>query len=125
MGKFKLNASNNIALKIPEDSFEKTLHFYRDILLMDTEEIKVNDPTVSRSAKVTFGPICLWLDAVPNRKEPEVLFELSTDQLQKAIAYFKANDIELVNPEEEGLENVDWIRDPAGNILHLSSESKD
>lgn len=125
MGKITLKASNNIALKIPQELFEETLHFYRDILLMDTEEIQVNGPQVIRSAKISFGSICLWLDAVPARKEPRILLELSTDQLQKARAYFMANEIAFVNPEEEGLENVDWIKDPAGNILHLSADNED
>lgn len=107
----------NIAVKIPKSKYEQTVAFYRDILKMETEEMPIDNPTVSRTHKVKFGNNILWLDCVNNYTHAQTWLELNVPDVEKATAYLKSNGIESCDELEELPENMHWIMDPAGTIF--------
>lgn len=118
-------AGNNIAIKIPIELYEETLHFYRDILLLETEEQQIDHPSIIKSTKVKFGDINLWLDAVPQKKETKIYLELNTNQMQNALDYLSTNKIQIAADEDEQSPDIQWIKDPAGNTLLLHTNNLD
>jgi len=117
-------AGNNIVIKIPIELYDETLHFYRDILLLETEEHAINHPSIIKSTKVNFGGLTLWLNAVPLEKESKIYLELNTNQMQNALDYLRTNRIQLVDEEDEKLvSDTQWIKDPAGNTLFLHTKN--
>ena len=116
-------AGRNIAIKIPMDVYEDTLSFYRDILLMDTEEVAVTDAWIQRSTKVDFGTIVLWLDGVPSAEPSTVYLEIQTNQLELALPYLRTNKVRMPAVPERLPTDAHWIQDPAGTVLLLRSIS--
>ena len=118
-------AGRNIAIKIPMDVYEDTLSFYRDILLMDTEEVVVTDAWIQRSTKVNFGTIVLWLDGVPSAEPSTVYLEIQTNHLELALPYLRTNKVRMPAVPERLPPDAHWIQDPAGTVLLLRSISVD
>lgn len=107
----------NIAMKIPKNSYEKTVVFYKDILKLDVEEKPINNPTVSRTHQVKFGNNILWLDCVDNYAHSETWFELNVPEVDMATEYLHSNGVETCDELEQIPKDMHWIRDPAGTVL--------
>src|SRR5690606_33963101 len=110
----------NIALKIPKRKYDETVAFYKNILRLETEEKPIDNPTVSRTHRVTFGNNVLWLDCVDNYSHSEVWLELKTDDVNKATDYLQAQKVETCDELEEIPDNMHWITDPAGTVFILN-----
>lgn len=107
----------NIAIKIPKSKYEQTVTFYRDILKLSVEESPIENPTVSRTHKVIFGPNTVWLDCVDNYAHAEVWLELKTPEIAAATEYLESKGVHTVDELEKIPENAHWIMDPAGTVL--------
>lgn len=77
----------NIAIKIPKSKYDATLTFYRDVLHFEVEERPINNPTISRTCRMTFGGNTLWLDCVDNYTHSETWLELNTPDVAGATEY--------------------------------------
>lgn len=120
MDELKFRAGKNIALKIPEDKYERTVNFYRDVLLLEVEEkLMEAHPTISKTARVQFGQNVLWLDCLEQIERQEVYFQLDTNDLDMALQYLATNGIGTHDHLEQVPEGMHWIKDPAGNVLLL------
>lgn len=112
----------NVAMKIPRASYEETVSFYRDVLGFELVEAGTEStPTISRSHRLEFGPITLWLDCVDAYSQADVWLELRTDDMEAATDALARAGVHPCD-EVESLEGVGapshWIRNPAG-IVHL------
>ena len=124
MSELKFQAGKNIALKIPEDKYVRTVNFYRDVLLLEVEEKSMEShPTISRTARVQFGQNVLWLDCLAQIERPEVYFQLDTNNVDRALQYLATNGIGTHDHLEQVSEGMHWIKDPAGNVLLLRQKS--
>ena len=112
-------AGINIAIKIPKSKYEKTVDFYRDILRLKVEEIAINNPTISRSHKVSFGNNVLWLDCVDNYTHSETWLQLTVPDVPEATNYLLSKGVETCDELEKLSENMHWIQDPAGTVFNL------
>jgi hypothetical protein len=115
----RFEAGINIALKIPKSKYDDTVAFYRDVLLMETKEIEIDNPTVSRTHQVSFGNNILWLDCVDNYTHVETWLELKTPDVEEAIDFLKSKGISTYDEFEKIPENMHWIMDPAGTVFIL------
>lgn len=121
----KFEAGLNIAIKIPMSKYEQTVAFYRNILLFDTEEIPIDNPTVSRTHRVRFGELTLWLDRVDNYARSEVWMQVTVPDIQQARNYLEVNGIETCDELETLGENMHWILDPTGTVFNLQQAVSD
>lgn len=119
MSEIIFEAGNNIALKIPQATYEATLRFYRDILLLDVEEKILDHPTISKTAKIQFGHNTLWLDCMKEMTQPAAWLQLQTNDLTAAMNYLQTNGIIKDDTLEDIPKGMHWIKDPAGNVLLL------
>ena len=107
-------AGRNIAMKLPADSYDETVAFYRDVLGLPVE---IRD---AETAIVTFGAIRLWLDRVAGLAQPEMWLEVETDDTAAAARLLQDAGIaraDPVDPLREGLDAF-WVRSPSG-VMHL------
>jgi len=109
-------------VKIPKSKYESTVSFYRDILKLKVEEKPIENPTVSRTHRVEFGPNILWLDCVDNYTHSEVWLELRTDDVEKATSYLKSKGVEPCDELEQIPDGTHWIMDPAGTVFILDRQ---
>lgn len=112
----------NIAIKVPKSKFDATIAFYRDILKLEIIEKPIDNPTISRTCEIKFGPNILWLDCVDNYSKSEIWLELQTPDVSKATAYLAENGIEPCDELEKIPGTMHWIQDPAGTVFILSPE---
>ncbi|MGG1922951.1 VOC family protein [Chryseobacterium sp. NRRL B-14798] len=115
----KFEAGINIAIKIPKNTYEKTVAFYRDILKLKVEEKPIKNPTVSRTHEVKFGNNIIWLDCVDNYTHSETWLQLTVPDVEAATLYLLSNGVETCDEIEELPENMHWITDPAGTVFNL------
>jgi len=115
----KFEAGINIAIKIPKSKYDKTIIFYRDILKLEVEEKPINNPTISRTCVVKFGPTHLWLDCVDNYTHAETWLQLTVNNVEEATAYLLAEGVETCDELEALPKNMHWIQDPAGTVFNL------
>lgn len=108
----------NIAMKIPKVDFERTVAFYRDVLGMPVT--RTNEPGVSESARVLFGPVTLWLDRVDNYPRADMWLELHTPDVAAATQHLCAHGVHTQDELEPLSSDFDghWITNPVG-ITHL------
>ena len=104
----------NVALKIPLHKYEETVAFYRDTL---------NLPLIEEEPEgciFQFGPIRLWIDKAPQLSQPDVWFELITNDTQSAGSYLTNQGVARRDEREQLPEDFDgfFITDPAG-VIHL------
>lgn len=118
----KFEAGVNIAIKIPKGKYEKTVAFYRDILKWEVEEIEIDNSTVSRTHKVKFGDLVLWLDCVDNYTHSEVWLQLTVDDVEGAKNYLLAKGVDFCDEIEKIPLNMHWIQDPGGTIFNLQKK---
>ncbi|SEH31881.1 hypothetical protein SAMN05421593_1595 [Chryseobacterium culicis] len=117
-------AGINIAIKIPKSKYEKTVTFYRDILLLNVEEKPIKNPTVSRTHEVKFGHNIIWLDCVDNYTHSETWLQLTVPDVETAAQYLLSNGVETCDELEELPDNMNWITDPAGTVFNLQENHK-
>lgn len=116
----KFEPGNNIAMKIPEQQYADTLHFYRDVLLLEVEEKSIDHPTVLKTYKVKFGAVTLWLDCIKDIDSSSLWLEIRTPDIHVATTYLSSNNTGTFDELEQIPENMHWIKDPAGTILLLN-----
>ncbi|MFD2595077.1 VOC family protein [Sphingobacterium griseoflavum] len=115
----------NIAMKIPPGDYEKTVAFYRDILLFDVEEVPIDHPTVLATHKLRFGETILWLDCVEGVTQGQLWLELQTTDVDRATAYLQTNDVQTCDDIEKISPGMHWIKDPAGTVLLVKKLDND
>ncbi|WDF70275.1 glyoxalase [Sphingobacterium oryzagri] len=112
----------NMAMKIPPEKYEETVAFYRDILLLDVEEVAIDHPGVTSTHRLTFGASTLWLDCVPDAQDAQIWLEVLTPDVERATRYLETNGIHPQDELEEISPSMHWIKDPAGNVLLLKNK---
>jgi hypothetical protein len=113
----KFEGGVNIAIKIQKSKYEQTVAFYKDILKLDVQEKSIDNPTVSRTHQVKFGPNTVWLDCVDNYTHSETWLELNTSDVTNATEYLRSKGINTCDELEQLPENMHWITDPAGTVM--------
>ena len=121
-------AGKNIAMKIPAEQFEATVHFYEKIIgLEKTGENLAPSPetpnTPTASIGFQFGEIELWLDKVENIETSELWLQLNTDNMQAAANHLAQAGVTRCDEIEDLPNNYAgfWIKNPA-SVVHLVSE---
>lgn len=122
MSDIKFEAGNHIILKIPKDTYDATVRFYRDILLLEVEEKTREDSAITPMAKVTFGSGTLWLDCIPDNTQSETWLQLQANDLTAALNYLHTNDIIKDDISATLPEGGYRIQDPSGNNLLLRAK---
>ncbi|GAA0873815.1 glyoxalase/bleomycin resistance/dioxygenase family protein [Wandonia haliotis] len=117
----KFEAGINIAIKIPKSKYEKTVAFYRDVLMLEVEEKTINNPTISRTHAVKFGNNILWLDCVDNYTHSETWLQLVVPDVEEATDYLQSKGVNTCDELEELPVNMHWIQDPAGTVFNVQS----
>ena len=109
-------AGNNIAMKVPDHEYKRTVEFYRDIIGLPLVEGEKPDMVFE------FGDKRLWIDRGEHLSHAEIWLEIRTDDVAAASEFFKdkgvvrRDEIENLPAGFEGF----WISSPA-NIIHLVS----
>ena len=114
----KFTPGKNIAMKVPEHEFDRTIAFYREIL--GFEEIDASSPDDVDTVTFKFGYKNLWIDKTPGMSQAEVWLEINTDDIAAAAEYFEKNNCirrDEIEPLPEGFKGF-WLANPA-NIIHL------
>lgn len=112
----RFSAGTNIAMKLPERLYARTLAFYRDTLGL---------PVLSErhdGAVIGFGAMRLHLDRVPTQSQTDLWLEVVAEDTAAARAHLAANGVhpcDEVEPLPEGFDGF-WIAAPSGTI-HLVS----
>src|SRR5690606_17967907 len=83
----KFEGGVNIALKIPEGKYGRTVSFYRDVLKLEVEERDIEHPMVSRTHRVKFDTNVMWLDCVDNYTPSETWLGLNVDDVEQVLGY--------------------------------------
>jgi hypothetical protein len=115
-----MQAGQNIALKIPSDTWEATVAFYRDTVKL--KEIPVENP---KSRAFEFGKMTLWIDNCAHLSQSEIWLELTTDSLETTAQELmipgvsRRDDIEPLPDSMRAF----WIKSASG-IIHLISENE-
>ncbi len=117
----KFEAGINIAIKIPKSKYEKTVAFYRDVLMLEVEEKTINNHTISRTHAVKFGNNILWLDCVDNYTHSETWLQLVVPDVEEATDYLQSKGVNTCDELEELPVNMHWIQDPAGTVFNIQS----
>lgn len=113
------NGGINIAIKIPKSKYEATVSFYRDTLGLEVTEKPIDNPTVSRTHEVKFGPNTVWLDCVDNYTHSETWLELKTNDIAAATEWLAEKGTHTCDELEKIPSNMHWITDPAGTVFIL------
>ncbi|MCB1914585.1 MAG: hypothetical protein KDG52_02530 [Rhodocyclaceae bacterium] len=114
------SAGHNIAIKVPEHEYERTVAFYRDILGFEG----VGEP-LPDAARFRFGDKVLWVDRVTGISQAEIWLEVVTADLALASTHLADGDCTMrpgVEALPEGLAAF-WLSSPA-NIIHLVVEEE-
>jgi hypothetical protein len=116
----KFEAGTNIAMKLPQLQSADTVHFYRDVLLLEVEEKPITHPTVLQTCTVKFGACTLWLDCVEGIDRSSIWLEIKTPEINNATDYLSTNNIATFDELEQIPADMHWIKDPAGTVLLLN-----
>lgn len=109
----------NIAIKIPDHEFHRTLGFYRDVLGLP----ELTPPGDDQTPRFAFGDKVLWLDAVATLSQAEIWLEVEADNMAEAADWLAGQGC----PRREGIEPLPadfrgfWVSSPC-NIIHLVTE---
>lgn len=122
MNNINFSGGLNIAVKIPKSKYEKTVEFYRDVLQLRVTEKPIDNPTVSRTHQVEFGPNTLWLDCVDNYTHSETWLELKTPDVERATKYLKEKGTNTCDELEQIPKEHHWVMDPAGTVFILGKD---
>lgn len=111
----------NIAIKVPTHEFEKTVHFYKEILGLTQKNVGSIDQFDSITFE--FGDKNLWIDRISGISQAEIWLEVHADNIVEAQQYLEAegctvrNEIEPLPSDFKGF----WLSSPS-NIVHLITE---
>lgn len=108
----------NIAMKLPERSYSKTLAFYRDTLGIAV--LREDDD----GAVLDFGAIRLNLDRVPGQSQTDIWLQVVTDDTKAAQSQLDAAGVTICNEVEPLPDGFDgfWIASPSGTIHLIDAE---
>jgi catechol 2,3-dioxygenase-like lactoylglutathione lyase family enzyme len=104
-----LKPGRNIAIKVPAYKWDETVAFYRDRVGLRIQR------DLGATVFFDFGEMNLALDRVETQSQVDVWLELTTHDLDDALA-------NLESPIRDSLEPLDgvdahWTCDPAGTVL--------
>ncbi|GAA4853642.1 VOC family protein [Luteimonas vadosa] len=114
----------NIAMKVPEHEYDRTVAFYRDVL--GFEQLFDGEDATADGIGFAFGDKVLWLDRVAGLSQAELWLEVVTDDVEQAAAYLERSGCarrDGIEPLPEGMAAF-WISSPA-NIIHLVCDGDD
>ena len=115
-----MKAGENIAIKVPSDTWDSTVRFYRETVGL--EEVATANPA---SRAFRFGAMTLWIDHCAHLSQSEVWLELACDSLETAARALSVPGIvrrDDIEPLPEGMRAF-WIKAPSG-VVHLVSETE-
>lgn len=118
----RFKPGHNMAMKVPEHEYDKTVAFYRDVL--GFELIPLDNDEMADTIRFKFGDKVLWIDRVETISQAEIWLEIVTDDLDAAAQYLQRNDVVRCDEIEhlpEGFKGF-WISSPS-NIIHLVTNS--
>ena len=107
-------AGTNLAMKVPEPLYEKTVAFYRDVVALPPVEA-LPDSTV-----FAFGAMKLYIDRCPQMSQAEIWLQLTCEDTAAAAEHLAATGVarcDAIEPLPQGFDGF-WISSPAG-IIHL------
>ena len=118
----------NVAMKIPESSYDATLAFYRDVLGLTLAPVDDElSPKVLRSCRIDSGPLTLWLDCVADEDAVGVWLELVTSDLPAAVRHVAAHRVLPEDWREPFPPGTDahWVCNPLEipHVLHGGAEA--
>jgi len=111
----------NIALRVPSHEYDKTVHFYKEILGLKQKQ--ADSPDEFESVIFQFGDKNLWVDNISGISQAEIWLEIETDNVADAQKYLEdrgcsiRNDLEPLPTSLNGF----WLSSPS-NIVHLVVE---
>lgn len=121
MNELTFEGGINIAIKIPKGKYEETVSFYKHTLKLNVVEVPVENPTISRTHKLHFGPNTLWLDCVDNYTHSETWLEIKTSNLPDAVRHLEKEGTYTYDTLEKIPADKHWIMDPAGTVFLLGA----
>jgi len=97
------------------------VHFYEEILGFERKALNPGDENTS--IVFAFGDKDLWIDKIANISQAEIWLEITTDNIELAQKYLKAQGCTFRNEIEELPVSVNgfWLNSPS-NIIHLVVE---
>jgi len=115
------NPGKNIAIRVPSHEFEKTVHFYKEVLGLTQK--KADSPDEYDSVTFEFGDKNLWIDKISGISQAEVWLEIESDNVVYAQQYLEHQGCIIRNEIEPLPDNFNgfWLSSPA-NIIHLVTE---
>jgi len=108
----------NIAMKVPEHEYERTVAFYRDTL--GFRQLADAAPGSAETVAFEFGDKVLWIDNVPSLSQAELWLEVRCADVEAAADYLREHDCarrDGIEPLPEGFSGF-WLASPS-NIIHL------
>jgi catechol 2,3-dioxygenase-like lactoylglutathione lyase family enzyme len=111
-------AGRNIAMKVPEHEYERTVAFYRDTL--GFQLLAGTAPGSAETTAFEFGDKVLWIDRVTTLSQAEVWLEVVAEDIDGAAEHLRRqgclrrDGIEPLPPGFKGF----WVANPS-NIIHL------
>lgn len=114
-------AGKNIAIKVPDHEYDKTVSFYRDIIGLEERELSSSDQYESIS--FNFGDKHLWIDKLSGVSQAEIWLEIVTDDIAEAASHLEAHGVVRRDKIEKLADDFKgfWVCSPS-NIIHLITE---
>ncbi len=114
----RFRPGRNIAMKLPERVYARTLAFYRDDLGLTVVEERDD------GALIDFGPMRLHLDRVPGQSQTDLWLQVSMDDIEAAATRLRSRGVTRCDEVErlpEGFEGF-WVAAPSGTIHLVATE---
>lgn len=118
LGKAKFRGGRNIAMKLPERDYAKTLTFYAETLGL---EVISQDEA---GAIIAFGDLRLHLDRIPHQSQTDIWLEVQTNETNAARQSLAEQGVTIcdeVEPLPDGFDGF-WVAAPNGTI-HLIDQA--
>jgi len=117
----EFSPGKNIAIKTPSHEFDKTVHFYKDILGLEHKQAE--SPDEFESVVFQFGDKNLWVDKISGISQAEIWLEIETENVVDAQKYLVDNGCSIRNELEPLPTSLNgfWLSSPS-NIVHLVVE---
>jgi predicted enzyme related to lactoylglutathione lyase len=99
----------NIAVKVPSHEYEKTLHFYEQILGLP--RIRSDSPDQFETVTFEYGSKNLWIDKIAGLSQSEVWLEIETDNAEAAKRYLSEQGCVIrdeIEPLPDGFKDF-WL----------------
>ena len=111
----------NIAVKVPDHEFDKTVFFYEHILGLECKRPEVTGGY--ESIVFEFGGKNLWIDKISGISQAEVWLEIETSSAEHAAQYLREQGCVIRKNIESLTKSLNgfWLSSPS-NIIHLIVE---